>query len=181
MRSNLMRKLIFSPRIAFLITLMALLSPTAGINAKGNSGSAYQQRDVSFSLTRLPEDPRRYSLIVSDDEEHVISGTFSINQLQILRMIMGEAEKFAMNGEAVGSSDPLTTRFKDANEAAFMVDVEKLGPQSRLYFTLETEIGRATFDAGRVFRATQRKEGIFVELLSRLGSMLPKLPAQSAK
>jgi hypothetical protein len=94
---------------------------------------------------------------------------------------MTEAEKFALNGEAAGTKAPITTRFTDKQEIAFIVDVEKLGLQSRLFITLKTEIGRITLSAGKVIRSTRRQEGFFFDLLSRLESLLPKLPAQPAK
>lgn len=138
----------------------------------------YQAPEVGFTLTRLPENARRYSLIIYDTDERSISGTFSVEQLQILRAIMVEAEKFAMSGDAVGVKDPITTRFKDKQERAFIVDVQKLGNQSALFLTLKTEIGRMTVEAGKTSRATRREEGFFFDLLSRLESTLPKLPAQ---
>jgi len=76
-------------------------------------------QEVTFSLTRLPENPRQYSLVVSDNDEHTISGNFSIEQLQILKAIMIEAEKFALSGEAVGTRDSITTRFADNRRARF--------------------------------------------------------------
>lgn len=136
---------------------------------------------ITFNLNRLPENARQYSLVISDDEEHVVSGSFSVEQLQILRAIMTEAEKFGRNGEAVGTKDPVTTRFTDKQEKAFIVDVEKLGNQSGLFLTLKTEGGRMTAKAGRIIRSNGREEGFFFDLLSRLESFLPKLPAQTSK
>jgi hypothetical protein len=111
----------------------------------------------------------------------VVSGTFSVEQLQILRAIMVEAEKFAFSEEAVGTKEPITTRFMDKQEPAFIVDVQKVGNQGQLFLTLQTETGRMTWEAGRVFRSTRRQEGFFFDLLSRLESVLPKLPAQPRK
>ena len=110
-----------------------------------------------------------------------ISGVFSIGQLQILRALMAEAEKFALSEEAVGAKEPTVTRFADKQEQAFLVDVEKLGNQSRLFVTISSEIGRMTADAGRINRSVRREEGFFFDLLSRLQSELPKLPEKSAK
>ena len=138
-------------------------------------------RDVTFTLTRLPENPKQYSLVLSDQDERSVSGVFSIDQLQILRAIMTEAEKFALSEEAVGAKEPIITRFADKQEQAFLVDVEKLGNQSRLFVTINSEIGRMTADAGRINRSTRREEGFFFDLLSRLQSVLPKLPGLSSK
>jgi len=139
------------------------------------------QDEVSFSLTRLPENPKQYSLVVSGTDERVISGSFSLDQLQILKAIMVEAEKFALGTESVGQKEPITTRFMDKQEEAFIVDVEKAGNQSLLFLTLQTELGRLTVDAGRIIRTTRREEGFFFDLLSRLESILPKVPAQPSK
>jgi hypothetical protein len=94
---------------------------------------------------------------------------------------MTEADKFAVTGEAVGTNEPITTRFMDKQEPAFIVDVQKVGNQSLLFLTLKTAIGRMTMEAGRVIRTTRREEGFFLDLLSRLESVLPKLPAQPSK
>lgn len=173
-----MTKLLLMFLIGFL---MAAGSPTCVGHCDDQSSNATGFQDVSFSLTRLSENPRKYSLIISDGDERSISGSFSIDQLQILRAIMVEADKFALTGEAVGTNEPITTRFADKQEHAFTVDVQKSANQSLLYLTVKTEIGRVTWDAGRIIRSTRREEGFFFELLSRLESTLPKLPLQQPK
>jgi hypothetical protein len=137
------------------------------------NGSPEALQEVSLSLTRMKDNPSQYSLVISDTDEHVVSGSFSVDQLEILRTIMTEAEKFALSDEAVGSKAPITTRFMDRREPAFMVDVEKVGNQSRLFLTLTTEIGSITTDSGKAIRSSRRKEGVFFDLLSRLESTLP--------
>ncbi|MFY9570425.1 MAG: hypothetical protein WAV20_03355, partial [Blastocatellia bacterium] len=101
--------------------------------------------------------------------------------LQILRAIMVEADKFALTGEAAGTREPITTRFMDKQEQSFIVDVQKMGVQSQLFLTVRTENDRRTWDAGKILRTTRREEGFFFALLSRLESLLPKLPAQNSK
>src|SRR5712692_2468015 len=157
-----------------------LLIPVAGFLVAGASrseaaASHYKQdrsirkfQDVSFTLTQLPENPKQYSLAISDTNERGISGAFSLGQLEILRAIMIEADKFAVTGEAVGTNEPITTRFMDKQEPAFIVDVQKAGNQSMLFLTLKTAIGRLTMEAGRVMRNTRREEGFFFNLLSKL-------------
>ena len=156
--------------------LMVFALPYAG---KVSATLVGTPQEFSFHLTAVPENPSRYSLVISDGDERNISGMFSINQLQILRAIMTEAEKFAFNAEAVGSKDPITTRFEDKQEDAFIVDVEKAGNQSRLFLTLKSEIGRMTVEAGKAVRSSRREEGLFFDLLSRLETILPKLPTRS--
>jgi len=144
----------------------------------GSVGSAVRTVDAfqefSFTLTRIPENPRQYSLVLSDGDEKSISGIFSVDQLQMLRALMAEAQKFAFNGDAAGTKEPITTRFEDKQENSFIVDVEKSENQSKLFLTLSSEIGRMTVDAGRVSRSTRREEGFFFDLLARLETMLPK-------
>lgn|GEM_PF-2833683 len=152
------------------VTIVMLLS--AGRIAT----AATQSSEVSFNLTQLPENPRQYSLIISDEDEHTISGSFSVDQLQILRAIMAEADKFALTAEAAGDKQPITTRFMDKHEHSFIVDVQKIGPQSGLFLTVTTEIGQTTVEAGKTNRATMHREGFFFKLLSRLDSTLPKPP-----
>jgi len=165
-------------RLSVLVLLLAFPIAAAG---PGRSVSANGSQVFSFSLTQTPENPRRYSLVISDDDEHTISGLFSIDQLQILRAIMTEAEKFALNEEAVGTKDPATTRFTDKQERAFIIDVQKAGNRSDLFLTLSTALGRMTASAGTVIRSNRREQGFFFDLLSRLESVLPKLPVKPSK
>jgi hypothetical protein len=180
MRTDRVVKLLVSLLIAILGTL-AGEAHARGVkysNWQGNAGNGLQEG--TFSLTQLPESPNQYSLVISGTEEQVISGSFTIDQLQILKAIMTDAQKFALNGEGAGPKDPITTRFEDKRENAFVVDVQKDATQSKLFLTLSTEIGRMTIKAGSVIRGTRREEGFFFDLLGRLESTLPK-PAKPAK
>jgi hypothetical protein len=172
MRKKRMRKSWMSSLV--IIALGIILGPIVGKVAVAN-----QSQEGSFNLNRLPEDSRRYSLILYEGEERNVSGTFTVEQLQILQAIMTEAEKFAMGAEGVSAKEPVTTRFMDKHEHAFIVDVEKSGNQSALFLTLKTDMGRLTLQAGRIIRTTRREEGFFFDLLSKLESTLPKQPARS--
>jgi hypothetical protein len=174
-------KSVVKPLMSFLLGIIVASAAQAGNDSGRLDRARNEPQQATFSLTQLPDNARQYSLVMSDGDEQTISGNFSIGQLQILRAVMTEAEKFALDGEAAGTKDPITTRFTDKHESAFIVDVEKLGPQSRLFITLNTEIGRITLNAGRIIRSTKREEGFFFDLLSRLESVLPKPPAQPAK
>lgn len=168
--------------ISFLLAvLIAADTARAGKSPDPQPNYPDEVQEVSFSLAPQPENPKRYILAISDSDERSISGSFSVDQLQILRAIMVEAEKFAMTSEAVGAKEPITTRFMDNQESAFVVDVQKDGNESVLFLTLKTEIGRMTWRAGRTIRSTRREEGFFFALLSRLESVLPKPPTQPAK
>ena len=167
--------------ISFLLGLTLTSVAQAANNYARTDGARSEPQAATFSFTQLAENQRQYSLVIPDGDEQTVSGNFSVEQLQILRALLTEAEKFASNGEAAGTRDPITTRFMDKQERAFTVDVEKLGTQSRLFFTFKTEIGRITVNAGRIVRSTGREEGFFFDLLTRLESVLPKLPVQRGK
>lgn len=176
------------PAVLMLFSVWLLFAVATPLTARADgyrdgqsSSAAVQKEEANFSLTRLPEDPKRYSLVISGTNERIVSGSFTVDQLQILRAIMVEAEKFALTAEAVSPKDPITTRFTDKRERAFIVDVQKIGNQSLLFLTLRTEQGRLTVDVGRIIRSTRREEGLFFDLLSRLESVLPKAPAQAPK
>ena len=157
------------------VLLMIASAPAIAAHCSG------QQSQISFSLTRLEENPRQFSLVISDEDERGISGIFSVDQLQILRAIMVEAEKFSFTPDAAGAKEPITTRFMDKQESAFVVDVQKTANESKIFLTIKTEIGRRTLEAGKVIRSTRREGGFFFDLLSRLESVLPKLPPQPGK
>lgn len=150
-------------------------------NRTGAAFSAGQLPDFTFTLTRVPESPVRYSLVISDSDEHVISSAFSISQLESLTAVLLEAEKFALSEEGIGKNEPVTTRFQDVKEQAFTVDVEKFGNLSRLYLTLTVDASSQTAEAGRINRTTRRESGFFFELVSRLEAMFRKPPAKSIK
>ncbi|HWN98041.1 MAG TPA: hypothetical protein VNS63_02120 [Blastocatellia bacterium] len=172
-------------RIAGLLMLSALWVITGeghladGKTLAGRWMIATEPQTSSFTLTHLPENGH-YSLVISDGDEGSNSGSFSVDQLQILRAVMLEAEKFALSEEGV-SKEPITTRFMDKGERAFIIDVQKVGNQSLLFLTLKTEIGRVTVNAGKINRSIRRKEGFFFDLLAELQSVLPKPLAQPSK
>lgn len=147
----------------------------------GATFAAGQLPDFTFTLTRVSEPPVRYSLVISDSDEHVISNAFSMSQLEILAAVLHEAEKFALSEEGNGTNEPLTTRFQDNKEQGFTVDVEKFRNLSRLYLTLTVDATSQTAEAGRINRTTRRESGFFFELVSRLEAMFPKPPAKLAK
>src|SRR6185369_5863005 len=95
MSKKLLSKSVGTLLISFFIAITAL-------SVRGEDPIAQDSavKDVTFSLTRLPENPKQYSLVLSDPDERSISGVFSIGQLQILQALMAEAEKFALSEES---------------------------------------------------------------------------------
>lgn len=179
MKASLSRLSIFA---TVMIVCTAATGLTAGTHGQTAPTSAPPQLpDFTFSLTRLPEDPGRYSLVISDSDEHVLSSAFSISQLETLLAVLLEAEKFALNEEGIGTNEPLTTRFQDKKEQGLSVDVEKFRNQSRLFLTLTTDGNGQTAEAGRINRSTRREVGFLFDLLSRLEALFPKLPTKPNK
>jgi hypothetical protein len=170
----------FRSRWLTVTLFMFAYAATAQISeAQQRTGAALGELpDFTFNLTRVPENPAHYSLVISDSDEHVISSTFSIVQLQALMAVLLEAEKFALNEEGVDANEPKTTRFQDKIEQGFIVDVEKSRNQSRLFLTLTTDENSQTAEAGRVTRSTRREVGFLFDLVSRLEAMFPKTPAK---
>lgn len=179
MRLSLSRWLTFA---LFMFLSTAATGQVGGTqNQVGAPLTPAELPDFTFNLTRVPENPAHYSLVISDSDEHVISGNFSLSQLETLKAVLLEAEKFALNEESVGASEPVTTRFQDKNEQGFAVDVEKYRNQSRLFLTLTADASSQTAEAGRVNRSTRREVGFFFDLASRLESMFPKSPPKPSK
>jgi hypothetical protein len=164
-----------------LTILLIGLSLNDGVAGIARAFDPPQPQEFSYTLTQLPENQSKYSIVISGSDERMVSGNFSVQQLQILKALMNEAEKFALTDESIGTRNPVTTRFMDRREPAFRIDVEKFGNQSRLFLTLKSEIGRITAEAGKLNRITKREEGFFFDLLERLDKVLPKQPAQPSK
>jgi hypothetical protein len=158
-----------------LLTLIAtgLLIPAAV--------SGVQDAGATFNIARSPENPMEVIIRITDGGEAVVSGVFSINRLQTIRAIMTEAKNFAMNSEAAGTNQPVTTRFFNAQEPGFLVDVMKTGTQSQLFVTIKSEIGRLTVEVGKVNRGYRREEGAFFDVLAKIETMIPKPPNRSPK
>lgn len=177
MSSIVVAKVIISS-LACLAFAVAAASVGEAKSSYSGANTANQSAEASFTLNPLPDNPKLYSLVISETDDRVISGTFSVEQLQILRAIMIEAERFALKAEAAGAKEPITTRFLDKQEAAFLCDVQQTGRVTSLFLTLTTETGRMTLNAGQISLNTRREQqGIFFDLLSRLEALLPKLPA----
>ncbi len=178
MRRDFLVKVLAVSFAGFLVSSIGPRQVWGAAECGNQQNTASELQEVSVNLTRLPEDPSKYSLVLSDADERVISGSFSVNQLQILRAIMTEADKFAISSEGVGAKDPITTRFSDKQEKGFLVEVQKTNNVSMLFLTIKTETGEMRWTAGRVIRSTRRDEGFFFDLLTRLDAVLPKEPVK---
>lgn len=165
--------------ISFATVLFVFTGAQGAGGAINRQSASTDLQEVSITLARQPDKPSLYSLVLADADERVISGLFSVEQLEVLRAIMNEADKFAITSESVGAKEPITTRFADKQVQAFIVDVQKTSNLSILFLTIKTETGEMTWTAGRVIPSTRRDEGFFFELLSRLDATLPKQPSKA--
>lgn len=133
-----------------------------------------------YSFNRSHESAGEFSLMLSDGDETVVTESFSVERLRIIRSVMTEARKFALSEEAVGTEgQPVTTRFSEKTERAFLVDISKLDKESQFFITFKSESGRLMVQAGTVNRGSKIEEGFFSDLLSRVEAALPRL-AESA-
>jgi hypothetical protein len=154
---------------------------SATATRKADKGPIKSPMGETFSITPSLESPTNFSVIISDGEEQVISGEFSVEKLRIILEIMNEAKTFAFSEEAVGKGEALTMRFSNDQVRGFVVDVSKLENQSHFYVTLKTQGGLITVDAGTIRRNEKKAEGFFFDILSRVESQVPALANQSPK
>ena len=123
----------------------------------------------SFYIEPLGDDHATFSILLSDDKKQRVAGTFRLAQIEIFQALMEEAKKFAESEEAVGApGSPKTTRFMDRDEKSFIVDVEKAGPESHFYVTLQTLQGTLTIDAGTIKRGGKNNAPLFYAMLTRV-------------
>lgn len=179
-----------SRSIAKLLVLALSSLPTSAVAVKleapaqefrrAEQGAKRSATGAYYSFNRNVESAAEFNLMLSDGDETVITESFSVERLRIIRSVMAEAKKFALSEEAVGREGlPVTTRFSEKTERAFMVDISKLGKESQFFITFKSENGRLTVQAGTVNRANKIEEGFFTDLLLRVEAALPRL-AESA-
>jgi hypothetical protein len=123
----------------------------------------------SFYIEALGDDHANFSLLLSDENNRTVAGTFMRSQVEIFEALMVEAKKFAESDEAVGvPGRPQTTRFVDKDEKSFIIDVEKAGPESRFYITMNTLQGTLTLYAGAIKRGGKKNSPLFYSVLTRV-------------
>lgn len=123
----------------------------------------------SFYIEPLGADHATFSLLLTDDKNQRVAGTFRRAQVEIFEALMEEARKFAESEEAVGTpGSPKTTRFMDKDEKSLIVDVEKVGPESHFYVTLQTLQGTLTVDAGVIKRGSKKNTPLFYAMITRV-------------
>ena len=108
---------------------------------------------ASFYLAPIEGGPGRFSMLLTDSSQAFVEDSYTLRQLAVIEGVMVEAQKFAHTAEAAGTTTPIITRFSDKQEPSFMVDVQKMGEQSRFYVTIKSISGRKlTVDTGAIKR-----------------------------
>ena len=125
---------------------------------------------TGFYIDALGTDLSNFSLLLSDENNRTVAGTFRRPQVEIFEALMVEAKKFAETDEAAGlPGSPKTTRFMDKDEKSFVIDVQKKGLESRFFITLKTLQGTLTVDAGAIRRGNKKDQPpLFFSALDRL-------------
>lgn len=122
-----------------------------------------------FYIEPVGEDHATFSILLNDDKKQRVAGTFRLAQVEIFQALLEEAKKFAESEEAAGTpGSPKTTRFMDKDEKSFIVDVEKTGPESHFYVTLQTLQGTLTLDAGTIKRGGKNNTPLFYAIITRV-------------
>jgi hypothetical protein len=123
----------------------------------------------SFYIEPLGEDHATFSLLLADENNRTVAGTFRRAQVEIFEALMEEARKFAESDEAAGTpGSPKTTRFMDKDEKSLIVDVEKVGLESHFYVTLQTLQGTLTVNAGEIKRGSKKNTPLFYAMITRV-------------
>lgn len=129
---------------------------------------------VGFFIDAVGENQALFSVLMSDPEKRTVADTFRRSQIEIFEALMVEAKKFAESNEEVGTrAAPKTTRFVDKDEKSFIVDVQKIGDESRLFVTMKCMSGVITIDAGVIPRNKKSyNPPLFESMLTRVHTSL---------
>ncbi len=131
--------------------------------------AATKPKGPSFYIQPIHDNPGNFTLLLTESAGRMVSGgPFRRIQIDLFEAILLEAKKFAQNDQGVGTTKPVITRFYDPQETAFIVDVAKLGMQSRFYVTLTTVTDRITVDAGSVKRGDPEAKAFLYDILTRI-------------
>ncbi|HLG18081.1 MAG TPA: hypothetical protein VJH03_26805 [Blastocatellia bacterium] len=123
---------------------------------------------AGFYIAPMHDLPGQFSLVLADADNRTVADAFRADQIIIFEAILSEAKRFAQTDEAVGKRKPITTRFYDKREPAFMVDVAKLGSRSQFFVTVTCLTGQLTMDAGSLRRGDEKASPLFYDILKRV-------------
>lgn len=111
----------------------------------------------SFYIAPVEGSTSMYSVLLGDGGGNTVSGTFTLQQIDVFEAVLEAAKAFALTDEKVGSGTPITTRLMEQHEWSLFVDVSKIGNQSRFYVSLITPHGKLTAPAGEITRGSKKE------------------------
>jgi len=114
---------------------------------------------TSFYIEVVPGPPIQYSILVTDENNRSVPGSYVRPQIDIFEALLLAGKQFALTEEEAGTaSQPKVTRFTDKHEPAFIIDVQKTAAESHFFLTLQSLFGRLTIDAGAIKRNVKKGE-----------------------
>jgi hypothetical protein len=129
---------------------------------------------TTFYIEAVAGPPLQYSILLTDNNNRSVPGTFVRPQIDIFEDLLLAAKQFALTEEEAGTvSQPKTTRFSDKHETAFLIDVQKAGVESRFFVTLKSLFGVLTIDAGAIKRVSKKgdkeePDPLFYQIITRV-------------
>ncbi|MEK6287953.1 MAG: hypothetical protein AABO57_19710 [Acidobacteriota bacterium] len=126
-------------------------------------------RGPSFYIAAFEGDNRLFSVLLSDGNGKTVSGSFTLQQIDVFEAVLEAAKAFALTDEKVGSGEPIITRLMEQHEWSLFVDVSKKGNQSRFYVSLITLHGKLTAEAGEIIRGSKKEpSALLLKILSQV-------------
>ena len=125
-----------------------------------------------FYISSVGGNPDALIIVLANADKNEVSQIFHIKQVLVFEALMNAAKEFAQTEESVGANKPLTTQFFDKQVPAFIVDVTKMGSESRFFITIKGFNNKVTLDAGAIKREDRETVTVFHDILSRLQAAL---------
>lgn len=128
-----------------------------------------QPPGASFYIGPVQGGKGLFSVLLTDANGKSVSGTFTLQQVEVFEAVLEASKAFALNNEKVGSGTPIITRLMEQHEWSLFVDVSKIGDESRLYVSLITPTGKLTAEAGEINRASKKPpSALLLKMLSQV-------------
>lgn len=135
---------------------------------------------ASFYIAPLEGGRGLFSVMLADANGKSVSGTFTLQQVEVFEAVLEASEAFALTNEKVGTGTPIITRLMEQHEWSLFVDVSKVGDESRLYISLITPMGKLTTDAGEISRSSKKQpQALLWKILSQVREAKADFKAKS--
>lgn len=129
---------------------------------------------TSFYIEVVPGPPIQYSILLTDENNRAVPGSYVRPQIDIFEALLNAAKQFGLTEEEAGTaSRPKVTRFTDKHETAFLIDVQKTAVESHFFVTMQSLFGTLTIDAGAIKRVVKKgeeeaPEPLFYKIITRV-------------